>query len=189
MSNKFELIQKRLVYENKWIEVYDDIVSCPNGCNGTYIRIKYHDNPVGVVVLPRLPDGRMLLIRVNRYATGGSFWEFPRGGGRKDELPEVSANRELTEETTLVAEKFEHLGFQYPDNAIVMTMVAVFIAHLPTDAEKLLYVKSDEAIIEGKFLNFNEIISMVRQGTITDGFTLSALALYQALMPNSSNAY
>ena len=181
MSKKsFICITENLVFKNKWIELYDDIVIKPDGEKGSYIRLTYHNNPPGVVVIPQLPDGRVLLIKVNRYAIGKESLEFPRGGGNIDETLDVAGARELFQETGLSVEKFKFLGYHYPDTAIMMTKAGVLLAELKEGDETILNINTNEAINGAQFVRVNELWEMVAKGKINDGFTLGALALLQA---------
>jgi ADP-ribose pyrophosphatase len=168
------------VYKNKNIKLYDDIVLRPDGERGTYIRLTYHDNPPGVVIIPRLPDNRFLILRLHRYAVSHDSWEFPRGGSRAGENLESSVSRELKEETGLEANNLEIIGRQNPDSAILMTSVCIVLAALDKNAVKKLKINKEEAILEAKFISLNGLIEMVGQGMITDGFTLSAMTFLHA---------
>lgn len=52
-----------------------------------------------VVVLPRLPDGRLLLVRQFRYPARRWLWELVAGGIEPGETLREAARRELLEET------------------------------------------------------------------------------------------
>jgi 8-oxo-dGTP pyrophosphatase MutT (NUDIX family) len=180
MNPKFVRLQERLVYENRWIQLYDDIVEMPDGNEGTYVRLQYHHNPVGVVVIPLLPDKRVLLVDVNRYAIDRFSKEFPRGGGKIGESLEQSAIRELSKETNIVPDALHSLGYLFPDNAIMTTKVGVVVANCPIDSIEHICTNPNEAIVSASFLPLTDVWSMVASGDITDGFTLGALALYEA---------
>lgn len=67
-----------------------------------------------VVVLPHLPDGRILLVRQFRYATRKSLWELVAGGIEPGEAPLKAARRELLEETGYWAGSLRSLFNFYP---------------------------------------------------------------------------
>src|SRR5258708_38698686 len=62
--------------------------------------------PGSVVVLPVLPDGRILMIRQYRHAARQSLWELVAGRIDAGESPRKAAARELIEETGYRARKF-----------------------------------------------------------------------------------
>src|SRR5262245_16888096 len=125
---RLSLVTEKVVYQNKWICLYDDAVRFPDGTMGTYIRLSYHGNPPGVVIIPQLPDGRLLLLRIFRYAMNEESLEFPRGGGQVGKKVEQLATEELQEETELVARSWTLLGSHRPDTAIMMTEACVLLA-------------------------------------------------------------
>jgi len=56
-----------------------DAVRFPGGERGIHHPIlRGTSDPFGVAVLPRLPDGRILLLRHSRHATRRFHWEAPR---------------------------------------------------------------------------------------------------------------
>jgi 8-oxo-dGTP pyrophosphatase MutT (NUDIX family) len=56
-------------------------------------------HPGAVVILPLLPDGRVLLIRNRRFAVNATLYELPAGTREPGEADDVGALRELEEET------------------------------------------------------------------------------------------
>lgn len=178
--SRFRRDEEREVYRNERLVVYDDVITRPDGSPGRYFRLSYHNNPRGAVIVPRLPDGRLLLVQVHRYAVDHDSWEFPRGGGRVGEGVEATARRELKTETGLDAETIELLGFSQPDGAIIMTEVGVFLAMLREGDDSCVEVNPDEGILGFQFVSERALRQLVRDGAIKDGFTLSALALIAA---------
>ena len=76
-------------------------------------------HPGAVVVLPVLPDGRMVFIRNHRWTLGRSVLELPAGGLAEGEDPAKAAARELIEETGYSAAVMEPAGqfFAAPGNS------------------------------------------------------------------------
>ncbi len=177
---KFRRISENIAYQNERVVLYDDTVERPDGTSGRYLRFSYHGNPLGAVVVPRLPDGRFLLIQIHRYAVDSDSLEFPRGGGHLGETVEQVASRELNGETGLAAKQCRLLGFLRPDTAIVMTEVGVVMAELDEAAEASFRPGVNEAISGGRFATLDEVWNLVANGSIRDGFTLGAMALLHA---------
>lgn len=173
-------IKEILVYENERIQLFNDDVEWSDRRKGTYLRLTYHGNPKGAVIIPRHPDGRLLLLKIYRYAVSEVSLEFPRGGGHSGENVKDAASRELKDETNLIPINRRLLGYLRPDSAILMTEVGVVLAELEDDAEKVLRPCSREGIEEARFYARKEISKLTSTGGIRDGFTLGALALLQA---------
>jgi ADP-ribose pyrophosphatase len=179
--NTYRRLREHLVYENRFIELFDDDVTMPDGSRGTYVRLRYRGNPPGVVIVTRLPGERYLLLTVNRYAAGEDSLEFPRGSTDAGESAEQGARRELEEETRLVASSCSLLGYLRPDTAIVETEVQVFLMEISEEQiASIALDEAGEAISSYQVLTLGEIWAKVRAGTIRCGFTLGSLGLLAA---------
>lgn len=176
---KFTRVRERLVYRNKYVELYDDDVLTPRGTPGTFTRLRYRENPPGAVVVPRLPDGRFLLLRVFRYAFDTISLELPRGTGEPGESAENAGRRELLEETGLAASTVTHLGFLRPDTSIVETEVHVLLAVIPSLAG-LALDREEEGVASYEVVPASMFSDLVRSAEIRDGFTLGAYGLLAA---------
>ncbi len=177
---RFKLVRERVVYENPWVRLYDDEVILPDGSPGTYAWVEPSGRRGGVIVIPRRPDGKILLIRVNRYAVRADSWEFPRGYGADGEDAESAAKRELLEETSLQAESVSSLGTFSPDAGFFGVRHTVTVVDVRHEPGETLALQSSEAILEGRFVSRDEAWQMVAGGHIYDGTTLSALAMLVA---------
>jgi ADP-ribose pyrophosphatase YjhB (NUDIX family) len=94
-------IERRLVYENDYVRVFDDRVAFADGHEGTYYHSRWKA-PYGVAVVPVAKDG-VLLIHSFRYDEGAYSLEIPRGFGNAARSPREQAVAELREETGLEA--------------------------------------------------------------------------------------
>lgn len=100
---EIELLEEGPIFQNAYVEVFNDRVRFPArggaaGNEGTSFRWRWAA-PYGVVVLPRLPDGSLLLIEIFRHTERGWRLEAPRGFGASDQSPDQAARREVLEET------------------------------------------------------------------------------------------
>lgn len=91
--------RENLVYENRYVAVYDDDVAFPSGEKGAYFRTQWKA-PYGVAIVPVIGD-EVILIRSYRYTEGAIVTEIPQGFGTDGSSPEADAVRELYEETGL----------------------------------------------------------------------------------------
>ncbi|MDQ6884233.1 MAG: NUDIX hydrolase [Candidatus Dormibacteraeota bacterium] len=106
-----ERISGQVVYPGKLFQVYRDEVRLPTG-QTTIREIVRHPGSVGIV--PRQADGRIVLVRQFRYATGRELWEIPAGTcDKQGESVDDTARRELAEEAGLKAERWTRLGRAY----------------------------------------------------------------------------
>lgn len=159
----------KTVYENPWFRVVEDK-------NFHYLKEDGADN--GAVILPVFEE-QFVFVRVNRPAHEAIFIEAPRGYGEKNESNAECAVRELFEETgyKIQSSKLVELGKIQPNSAILSSNVSVFLAEI-SGCENIPI--ADDEVLEVVYISKKEIKNKIKSGVITDGFTLSALALYWA---------
>src|SRR5260370_12936428 len=87
-----KILRSEIVYKGSIFGVRRDEVIEPGGVRATREVITH---PGSVVVLPVLPDGRILLIRQYRHATRQYLWELVAGRMDSCETPPIAASREL----------------------------------------------------------------------------------------------
>ena len=92
------------VYRGKLLHVKSDVVRLPDGSNATR---EYIVHPGAALIIPVLPDGRLLMERQFRYPIGRVLIEFPAGKLDPGEEMLVTAQRELLEETGYRAEHWD----------------------------------------------------------------------------------
>lgn len=128
---KARVLRSRAVYRGKIFRVRQDVVAEPRpgsrGLGRPVVRdIVEHKG--SVVVLPVLADGRILLVRQYRHATGGFLWELVAGGIGHGEPPAAAARRELAEETGYVARRVERLASYFPTPGFLSEVMHVYRA-------------------------------------------------------------
>src|SRR5664279_5161929 len=105
MSNRPEarddshLIETRVssepVFDGKLLHVRRDTVRLPDGTLATREHVAH---PGAVLIVPELPDGRLVVERQYRYPLDRVFVEFPAGKINPGEAELATAQRELAEE-------------------------------------------------------------------------------------------
>jgi len=132
-------------------------------------------HPGAAVILPLLPDGRVLLIRTRRYAVGQNLVELPAGTLEKGEDPMNCAGRELLEETGYLAQRLRLIGTFFTSPGILSEKMFAFAAY---DLEPSRQALEEGEEIELMPVTLDEAIDMVRGGEIADGKTIATLLLY-----------
>lgn len=129
-------------------------------------------HPGAVVILPRLDDGRVVLIRNCRAAVGRRVIELPAGTLEPGEDPVVAAHRELAEETGYRAELMEPLTSFLSSPGILDERMHLYLATGLTPGKADL--QEDEQI-EPLVVPWDEAVAMARDGRIDDAKTLIGL--------------
>ncbi len=95
-AKKAKVLNSTTIYEGPVFGIRRDEVIEPSGVRAIREVITH---PGSVVVLPVLPDGKILLIQQYRHATQQNLWELVAGRMDPGETPKAAAARELVEET------------------------------------------------------------------------------------------
>ncbi|MEM9176736.1 MAG: NUDIX hydrolase [Myxococcota bacterium] len=154
----------------KAIEVSTEIVDLPNGRR---VEFDFVRHPGAAAVVPFMDDGRVLMIRQFRFATGGEILEVPAGKLDPGEAPEVCAARELEEETGYRAGRLERLGSIWTTPGFCDEIIHLYAAFDLEPAEQRL--EPDE-IIELVPTPLDEALDAL-SGPVVDGKTATALLL------------
>lgn len=131
-------------------------------------------HPGAVVILPLLPDGRVVLIRNRRFAVNATLYELPAGTREPGEADEAGALRELEEETGYQAGSLEPLVRFFASPGICDEEMIGFVATDLTAAAQRLDATEHIEVEPVDVPTFRE---MLRDGRIVDGKTL-ACGLY-----------
>ena len=132
-------------------------------------------HPGAVVILPRLADGSVVMVRQYRHAVERELWELPAGTLEPPEEPADCARRELEEETGYLAGRIEPFGDFYTSPGILTERMWVFRADDLTPGDPSCEV--DEKI-QMEVVAEAALRAMVLDGTIVDGKTLAVLGRY-----------
>lgn len=173
-------IEQRVVFENRWLQVYDDLIEHPDGTAGSYSWVERNGGRGGAIAIPRLSDGRLLLVKMHRYVPDRWSWEFPGGGIDEGETPEQCALRELSEETGIDGGSANTVGSFSSDSGFIAVRHTAVLVTLPEDTEEHLKLDRQESIAEARFVTEQEAWAMVASGEIFDGTIITALGLLRA---------
>ena len=119
----------------------------------------------GVTVLPIVGD-RIGLIKQFRFPFLNYEYEFPAGMNDEGEEPCGAANRELLEETGLVAEKIIDLGYFYPSPGSTDEKIFLFAAICNKKTHNKLEILEKITL---EYRTKEEIEEMIQQNEIRHG--------------------
>ena len=166
----------RLVYENRWMRVREDVIRRQDGSKGIYGVV---EKPDFVVIVPAEPDHSLYLVEQYRYPVQARHWELPQGAWERapDADPLDVARGELREETGLAAGNMTYVGHLFQGYGYATQGYHVFLAEdlahgTPNpDAE-------EQGLVARRFA-FDAVIGMMANGRIKDATTIAALGLLQ----------
>ena len=173
-------IESQTIASGGMLTVKRDQVRLPNGHTS---QREYVTHPGAVLVVPILPNGKIVLEKQFRYPLHQVFIELPAGKIDAGEDVLVTGQRELEEETGYNATHWVKLGHQHPcigySNEVIHSFLAYGLTagtHQPDEDESLIVYED----------TLENCLAMIQSGEITDGKTIVALYMaekYLALHP------
>jgi ADP-ribose pyrophosphatase len=165
-------VASQAVFAGSLLHVRRDTVRLPNGQLATR---EYIVHPGAVLVVPVLPDGRLVIERQFRYPLGRVFVEFPAGKLEPGEPALATAQRELIEEAGYAAEDWTRLGVIHPLLSYSTEAIEIWVA---TGLSHVGAKLDDGEFLEIGVMSVGEMLKAVDDGAITDAKTVTALLLY-----------
>jgi len=170
--SKAKILRSKMIYQGRVFGVRRDEVIEPTGVRATREVITH---PGSVVVLPVLPDRRVVLIRQYRHATRQFLWELVAGRMERGEHPRRAAARELIEETGYRAKRFRVFLDVFPTPGFLEERMYILLAEGLTLGEA--EPEEDEKITVKSFAR-EELEKMIRTGTLRDAKSIAGLLYY-----------
>ena len=167
------LVGSEEVWRGRFLDVRRDTVALPDGQRATR---EYIVHPGAVMVVPLLPDGRLLMERQFRHPMGRVMLEFPAGKIDAGEAPFTCAVRELREETGYRAAEWARAGILH--NAIAYSTEGIeiwFARGLLAGPTKLDAGEFLETVVH----SVDELDAYCAHGEVTDAKTLIGLLWVQ----------
>lgn len=160
------------VYRGKLLDVRQDRVRLPDG--GEALR-EYVVHPGAVLMIPELPDGRLVVERQFRYPLNRAFLEFPAGKLDPGETALITARRELVEEAGYAAVEWTLLGAVHPVVSYSTEAIDLYLARGLTQVGSRL---DPGEFLELAACSEDELYDALDAGRLTDAKTVAALVLY-----------
>jgi 8-oxo-dGTP pyrophosphatase MutT (NUDIX family) len=171
MSNPWLTLSSREVYDNKWIQIEEHQVINPAGGKGIYGKIHFKNKAIGVVALDE--NNNTWLVGQWRYPLNEWSWEIPEGGGPLENDVLGSAQRELKEETGMIANRWTIIQRVHLSNSVSDEEGFIFLAEELTHGESEL--EETEADMKVWKLPFDDALTMVLDGKITDSLSVMGI--------------
>lgn len=164
-------VEKRYIYKGKILNLRCDDAALFDGtpCKREIIE---HSGGAGVLYIE---DGKVLLVRQYRYAYGESVLEIPAGKLNAGEAPEITAARELEEETGIKAERLELLYTIYPTPGYTNEKIYLYQAY---GGQRTGAHPDEGEFVDSVWIPLDTAKEMLERGEIKDGKTIVALQHY-----------
>lgn len=142
----------------------------PDGNPGIYGVVTLRPS-VGVVAIN--DRDQVVLVGQWRYSVGRYSWEVPRGGSHEGETDMLAvAQRELAEETGVIAQEWRALGAVDVCNGVADDVQSLFLATGLSPTSRNLDPE-EEIIVEWR--PFAEAVAMAMDGRITEVCSVAAI--------------
>ena len=171
---KYERLDRTLVYKGVIIDFYQDTIKVPNG---NIVKWDFIGHKGAAAVVAVNEDGKLLMVRQYRNALDRETLEIPAGAlDSVDEPTHVAAARELEEETGYKAGKLELLIKLRTTVAFCNEKIDVYLA---TDLQPSKQNLDDDEIINVELHDIDELVQMIYDCKIEDSKTVAALMAYK----------
>jgi ADP-ribose pyrophosphatase len=167
-----KILNSTSIYEGRVFGIRRDEVIEPSGVRAIREVITH---PGSVVVLPVLPDGRILMIQQYRHATRQYLWELVAGRIDSGETPKVAGARELIEETGYRAKRLRVFMEFFPTPGFLEEKMFLLLAEGLTAGEA--EPEEDEKIFSRAY-NRKELEEMIRRGKLRDAKSIAGILYY-----------
>lgn len=170
LNNPWKVLGKKHVYDNPWVTVEEFNVLNPSGGKGIYGRVHFKNLALGII--PVDDELNTWLVGQYRFPLDEYSWEIPMGGGPIGIDKLVSAQRELKEETGLIAAKWTEILRIHTSNSVTDEEGFVFLAEGLTQSTTEF---EETEQLEIRKLPLMQAIDMALNGEITDSLSLAGL--------------
>jgi ADP-ribose pyrophosphatase len=167
-----KILSSKVLYKGHIFGVRRDEVLEPTGLRTTREVITH---PGSVVVMPVLPDRRIILIRQYRHAARQFLWELVAGRIDPGESVRQAAARELIEETGYRAKRLRVFLDLFPTPGFLEERMYILLAEglTPGVAEP----EEDEKIVVKAYTRA-DLQKMIQRGVLRDAKSIAGLLYY-----------
>jgi 8-oxo-dGTP pyrophosphatase MutT (NUDIX family) len=168
IRNPWQTLSTRILHEDPWMQLRLSEVVNPNGLRTQYRVVHYKVR--AIAILPIDAEGCTVLVGQYRYTLDRYSWEPPGGGGPLEEAPEVSAARELAEETGLRARHLRQVLRMDVSNGITDEQAYCYLAW---GLEQGPAQPDESEVLRLRRLPFGEAVAMALRGEITEAVSVA----------------
>ncbi|SFL69289.1 NUDIX hydrolase [Salibacterium qingdaonense] len=169
MDYEEKTLHKESIYNGKIIDVRVHEVQLPDGRTG---KREVVNHPGAVAVIARTPSGKIILVRQYRKALEKELFEIPAGKLEPGEDPEMSAFRELEEETGYRAHGLKKTASFYTSPGFADEIIHLYEADRVTKGQTST---DEDEFVELVEVSLEEAQQFIREEKIHDAKTMYAV--------------
>ncbi|WP_217700255.1 NUDIX hydrolase [Halobacillus hunanensis] len=171
--NKFEekTTHTEIIYKGKIVQLQVDSVTLPDGQTSKRELIKH---PGAVAIIALTEEGKIVFVEQYRKALEKSIFEIPAGKLESGEKPEVTALRELEEETGYSTDQLELITSFYTSPGFADELVHLYYTDQLKPLKEMADLDDDE-FVEMRELTLAEAEQLANEQRIHDAKTAYAL--------------
>ena len=162
---------------------FDVVERTSNTDSDQAVRRQFIRHPGAVTIIPMVDEDHVCLIQNYRVSVDETLIELPAGTLEPDEAPELTAHRELIEETGYQAQSLERLHGFFLSPGILDEWMQLYLA---TDLTPGPTAREAGEQIENMVVPWNQAMSLVREQKIHDAKTIVGLLYYDQLRSSAS---
>lgn len=171
MNLEEKTLSTKQIFEGKIISVQVDTVQLPNGEQSTRELVKH---PGAVAVIPVTKDGKIIMVRQFRKALEKEIIEIPAGKLELGEAPEVTAIRELEEETGYTTKQLQYVQSFYTSPGFADEIIYLYYTDQLEPMIDEAELDEDE-FVEVMEVSLDEAETFMKEEKIHDAKTVFAL--------------
>ena len=164
---------RRVIYQGRKIDLALQPVTLADGSTADREVVVHRG---AVALLAMVDRDHVCLLKNFRYTVGRTLWEIPAGTIDAGESPDVTAPRELTEETGYVAARVDRIAEWLVSPGVMTERMYLYLCEDltpgPTDHQP------DERL-EPVVVAWDEAVRMVDDGRIEDAKSILAILLWE----------
>ncbi|WP_188206078.1 NUDIX hydrolase [Alkalibacillus aidingensis] len=163
-------INRQTIYQGRIIDLHVDDVELPNG-ESSKRELVFHPGAVAVIAVT--DEGKIVMVEQYRKALEKSIIEIPAGKLEPGESPEITAERELEEETGYQVDSLTYVMSYYTSPGFADEKIYIYHATgLRPSSKRSLDV---DEFVELKEVTIDEALEFIKQEKIHDAKTIHAI--------------
>lgn len=176
MTREEKTMKSEKVYEGKVINLRVDTVELPDR-KYSKREIVEHGGAVGILAVTN--ENKLIFVKQFRKSVEDVLLEIPAGKIEAEEVPDITAARELEEETGYKANKLKKLTQMLSSPGFTNEVIHIYLAE---ELQEGTAHPDEDEYIEVVYLTLEEAVEKVIKGEIKDSKSMLAVLYYKSIV-------